>query len=330
MADLRAELASGNRSIFSEPLAAALDELRRGTEQAVLLINRRGAATFILCRDCGESLRCPDCDLPYVFHLHGGTLRCHHCGRSTAPTDRCPACNSPRIRYFGAGTQRVEAELRGRWPDLRIGRLDSDTVAARRGFESVYDDFAQGRIDVLVGTQLAAKGLDLPSVTLAAVIAADVTLNLPDYRAAERTFQLLAQVAGRAGRGPLPGRVVIQTYAPGHYAVKAAAALDVDGFADEELLRRRLLGYPPFNVLARLLIADADRARAEERGRQAAAAVAMPNVEVLGPLPSYVARRAGRYRYQVVVRAPDAATRGSALERVPPGVAIDVDPESLL
>ena len=204
IADLRAELAAGNRSIFSEPLGEALDVLRRGAEQAVLLINRRGAATFILCRDCGESLRCPDCDLPFVFHLHGGTLRCHHCGRTAPPAERCPTCNSPRIRYFGAGTQRVEAELRARWPALRVGRLDSDTVAARRGFESVYDDFAQGRIDVLVGTQLAAKGLDLPSVTLAAVIAADVTLNLPDYRAAERTFQLLTQVAGRAGRGDRP------------------------------------------------------------------------------------------------------------------------------
>ena len=330
VADLRAELASGNRSIFSAPLGDALDALRRGSEQAVLLINRRGAATFILCRDCGESLRCPDCDLPFVFHLHGGMLRCHHCGRTTTPTDRCPQCGSSRIRYFGAGTQRVEAELRGRWPALRIGRLDSDAIAARRGFESVYDDFVQGRIDVLVGTQLAAKGLDLPSVTLAAVIAADVTLNLPDYRAAERTFQLLAQVAGRAGRGPRPGRVIVQTYAPGHYAVKAAAALDVDGFADEELLRRRLLGYPPFSVIARLLVADADRSRAEERGRQAAAAVAEPKVEVLGSLPSYVARRAGRYRYQVVLRAPDAASRARALERVPAGIGIDVDPESLL
>jgi primosomal protein N' (replication factor Y) len=330
VADMRAELASGNRSIFSAPLAEALGALRRGAEQAVLLINRRGAATFILCRDCGESLRCPDCDLPFVYHLAGGSLRCHHCGRTTAPTERCPGCGSSRIRYFGAGTQRVEAELRGRWPALRVARLDSDALAGRRGFESVYDDFREGRIDVLVGTQLAAKGLDLPSVTLAAVVAADVTLNLPDYRAAERTFQLLAQVAGRAGRGPLPGRVVIQAYAPGHYAVRAAAALDVDGFADEELLRRRLLGYPPFSVLARLLVADADRGRAEERGHLAAEAVATPGVDVLGPQPSYVARRAGRYRYQVVLRAPDAATRGAALERVPPGVAIDVDPESLL
>jgi primosomal protein N' (replication factor Y) len=330
VADLRAELAGGNRSIFSTALADALGALRRGSEQAVLLLNRRGAATFILCRDCGESLRCPDCELPLVYHLEGGTLRCHHCGRSSAPTGTCPACGSARIRYFGAGTQRVEAELRARYPGLRIGRLDSDALSARRGFETIYDDFREGRTDVLVGTQLAAKGLDLPSVILAAVIAADVTLNLPDYRGAERTFQLLAQVAGRAGRGPMPGRVILQTYAPGHYAVKAAAALDVEGFADEELLRRRLLGYPPFSVLARLLVADADRARAEERGRQAAAAVAVPGAEVLGPLPSYVVRRAGRFRMQVVIRAPDAETRAAALERVPPGIAIDVDPESLL
>ena len=330
IADLRAELASGNRSIFSTALGEALASLRRGTEQAVLLLNRRGAATFILCRDCGESLRCPDCELPFVYHLDGGTLRCHHCGRSTVPADTCPKCGSGRIRYFGAGTQRVEAELRARYPGLRIGRLDSDALAARRGFETIYDDFREGRTDVLVGTQLAAKGLDLPSVTLAGVIAADVTLNLPDYRAAERTFQLLAQVAGRAGRGPLPGRVIFQTYAPAHYAVRNAAALDVDGFADDELLRRRLLGYPPFSLLARLLIADADRARAEERGRQAASAVEVAGVEVLGPLPSYVVRRAGRYRMQVVIRAPDADARAAALERVPPGIAIDVDPESLL
>lgn len=330
LVDLRAELAAGNRSIFSAPLAEALAALRPGGQQAILLMNRRGAATFILCRECGDSVRCPDCDLPLVFHLVGERLRCHHCGRSAAVPDRCPSCASLRIRYFGAGTQRVEAELQRGFPNLRVGRLDSDALAERRGFEAVYDDFREGRIDVLVGTQLAAKGLDLPSVTLAAVVAADVTLNLPDYRAAERTFQLVAQVAGRAGRGPEPGRVIVQTYAADHYALRTAGRLDVDAFAAEELGRRRLLGYPPYAALARLLVADQDRGRAEARGDEAALAVSLPGVEVLGPLPAYVARRAGRFRFQVVLRSADPVARAAALERVPAGVAIDVDPESLL
>jgi primosomal protein N' (replication factor Y) (superfamily II helicase) len=328
--DLRAELAANNRSIFSRALTEALDRLRPGEGQAILLMNRRGAASFVLCRDCGESLRCPDCDLPFVYHSEGELLRCHHCGKTAVVPERCPRCSSARIRYFGAGTQRVEAELRARHPRLRIARLDSDALARRRGFEAVYDDFRDGRIDVLVGTQLAAKGLDLPSVTLVGVIAADVTLNLPDYLAAERTFQLLAQVAGRAGRGTQPGQVIIQTYAPTHYAVTAAAHLDVDGFADEELVRRRLLGYPPYSVLARLMVADPDRSRVEARAQEVAAAVAADGVEVLGPLPAYVPRRAGRWRMQVVIRAADDARRLAALERVPAGVAVDVDPESLL
>jgi primosomal protein N' (replication factor Y) len=328
--DMRAELAAGNRSVLSEALADGLATLAPGTQQAILLINRRGAATFILCRDCGEPLRCPDCFMPLVHHLATGELRCHHDGRTAALQTRCPSCASPRIRYFGAGTQRVEAEVRSRFPHLRVGRLDSDAVAARRRFESIYDDFAAGRTDVLVGTQLAAKGLDLPAVTLVAVVAADVTLHLPDYLAAERTFQLVAQVAGRAGRGPLPGQVVIQTYAPEHPAIVAAAALDVDAFVEGELPRRKAFGYPPFGWLARLLVADADRHRGLGRAESAAAAAQGPGVDVLGPVPAWVPRRAGRWRWQIVVRAATEAARAAAVERVPPGIGIDVDPGSLL
>ncbi|MFN2483437.1 MAG: primosomal protein N' [Candidatus Limnocylindria bacterium] len=330
LVDMRAELAAGERSIFSRPLQSALTELRPGLEQAILLINRRGASTFVLCRDCGYTLRCPECDLPFVFHLDGGVLRCHHCGRTAEVPSTCPSCGSVRIRYFGAGTQRVEAELLRILPSLRVGRLDSDVIARRRGYESVYDRFRDGLVDVLVGTQMVAKGLDLPRVTLAGVIAADVTLNLPDYRAAERTFQLVAQVAGRAGRGAQAGRVLVQTYAPDHYALRSAAELDVDAFAAEELPRRRLLGYPPFSVLARIGVSDPDRARAEDRAATIRDAVSVKGVDVLGPLPAYVPRRAGRWLMQVVVRAPDADSRGAALEQVPPAAVIDVDPESLL
>jgi primosomal protein N' (replication factor Y) len=327
--DMRAELAAGNRSVLSETLADGLARLSAG-RQAILLINRRGAATFVLCRDCGEPLRCPECLMPLVHHLATAELRCHHDGRAAVLPTRCPNCNSPRIRYFGAGTQRVEAEVRSRFPRLRVSRLDSDAVAARRRFESIYDDFVAGRIDVLVGTQLAAKGLDLPSVTLAGVVAADVTLHLPDYLAAERTFQLLAQVAGRAGRGPLSGQVVIQTYAPDHPAIRAASRLDVDAFVDGELPRREAFGYPPYGWLARLLVADADRRRGEDRAEAAAAAVAGPRVDVLGPVPAWVPRRAGRWRWQVVVRAGTEDARADALERVPASIGIDVDPGSLL
>ncbi len=329
--DMRAELADGNRSVLSATLADALAALPGdGTRQAILLINRRGASTFVLCRDCGEPLRCPECQLPFVHHLATTQLRCHHDGRTAPLPSQCPSCGSRRIRYFGAGTQRVEAEVRSQLPGLRVARLDSDALSARRRFESIYDDFVAGRTDVLVGTQVAAKGLDLPTVTLAGVVAADVTLHLPDYLAAERTFQLLAQVAGRAGRGPMPGQVVIQTYAPQHSAIQAASRLDVDGFIDQELPRREAFGYPPFGFLARLLVADADRRRGEERARAAAEAVSGPDLEVLGPLPAWVSRRAGRWRWQIVIRAPSESVRAEAVARAPAGIGIDVDPGSLL
>src|SRR6185369_531728 len=217
--DLREELRSGNRGLLSGRLAEALAGLDRpNSDQAILTINRRGTASVVLCRDCGHVQTCPDCERPLVYHQAGTTLRCHHCGRATPIATRCPNCRSPRIRYLGGGTQRVEEEVRRRFPELRVGRLDRDVVERRGAAERVVDAFASGRLDILVGTTLVTKGLDIPAVTLVGVVSADVALNLPDERAAERTYQLLVQAAGRAGRGDRSGLAIIQTYQPEHAA----------------------------------------------------------------------------------------------------------------
>ncbi|TMD32056.1 MAG: primosomal protein N', partial [Chloroflexi bacterium] len=234
--DLRAELAAGNRGLLSASLAEALRTLDPTTgERAILVINRRGTASAVICRDCGTAQACPDCSRPLVFHQAGMTLRCHHCGRATPLATRCPACGSPRIRYLGGGTQRVEAEVRARFPTLRIGRLDRDVAERRGAADRIVDAFTNGRLDVLVGTSLVAKGLDIPQVTLVGIVSADVALNLPDERAAERTYQLLAQAVGRAGRGDLPGRAIVQSYQPEHPAIQAVVRGDPGTFYDAEL-----------------------------------------------------------------------------------------------
>ena len=217
--DMRAELAAGNRGLLSDALAAALDQLdaTRG-DRAILVINRRGTASVVVCRDCGHVQACPDCDRPLVYHRAGTSLRCHHCGRAWPPASRCPACASPRIRYLGGGTERVEREVKERFPSLRVGRLDRDVVERKGAADRVLDAFAGGGIDVLVGTSLVAKGLDVPEVTLVGVVSADIALNLPDERASERTYQLLAQAVGRAGRGDRPGLAFVPTYRPDHRA----------------------------------------------------------------------------------------------------------------
>lgn len=333
--DLRAELAAGNRGLLSEALSAALHELDtdRG-ERAILVMNRRGTASVVLCRDCGYVQACPDCDRPLVYHQAGMSLRCHHCGRAWPLATRCPACESPRIRYLGGGTERVEREVRDRFPGLRIGRLDRDVVEHKGAADRVLDAFADGRLDVLVGTSLVTKGLDVPQVTLVGVVSADVALNLPDERASERTYQLLAQAVGRAGRGVRPGSALIQTYRPEHRAIRAVVDGDAATFYDEELALRARFGSPPFGRLVKLTVAIADRAAAEreamelaERLRAVAVARALP-VQVAGPAPAYVAKRADRWRYNIVLRGADPV----ALLDPPPGRpwSIDVDPESLL
>ena len=333
--DMRAELAEGNRGLLSAALASALETLdTTGGDRAILLINRRGAASVILCRDCGYVQICPECQRPLVFHASAVALRCHHCGASAPVAVRCPACASVRIRYLGGGTERVEQELRVRFPKLRTARLDRDIVERKGAAARVIDDFTEGASDVLVGTSLVAKGLDVPEVTLVGVVSADIALNLPDERAAERTWQLLTQAIGRAGRGDRPGRAIVQTYQPDHPAIEAVAAADAGPFIEAELDRRRRFGSPPFGRLIKLTAAlperEAAEATAAEMVRQlrARAAELGTGVAVLGPVPAYIARRGGRWRFHVVLRGPDPATVLGGDPGSP--WSVDVDPESLL
>ncbi|MFL5721993.1 MAG: primosomal protein N' [Chloroflexota bacterium] len=333
--DLRAELAAGERGTLSRALASALAALDTAVgEQAILVLNRRGTASIVLCRDCGHVQACPDCERPLVYHQAGTTLRCHHCGRATPLASRCPACSSPRIRYLGGGTERVEREVRTTFPRLRVGRLDRDVVEHRGAAERVVDAFTEGRLDVLVGTSLVAKGLDIPSVTLVGVVSSDVALNLPDERAAERTYQLLVQAIGRAGRGERPGRAILQTYQPDHAAITAAASGDRTAFYDAELALRERFGSPPFGRLVKLTVGLADPAAAQREAEAMAsrlrdlATQRGVAVTVVGPAPAYIARRADRWRWNVVLRGEDPVALLDGGIDAP--WSVDVDPESLL
>ncbi len=333
--DLREELRAGNRSIFSRSLHAAIDGALAAGEQVMLFLNRRGAESYV-CRDCGEALTCSRCSVPLTYHAPEALLRCHECGRTAALPDRCPACGRPRIRPMGLGTQRLEGAVVATFPAARPLRWDRDTAAGRNGHQRLLDRFLRGEANVLVGTQMIAKGLDLPSVTVVGVVNADLSLRLPDYTGPERTFQLLTQVAGRAGRGPRGGRVVFQTYAPNHYAIVAAAAHDFESFYEAEMAARRPFGYPPFGRLARLVLQGADRARAHrdatdlaERLRTEVLRLGLPDTEVLGPTPAFIERRRGRYRWQITLRGGDPLPLLRDLT-LGPQWTVDMDPVSLL
>ncbi len=330
--DLRQELQAGNRGVFSRSLQSAVREALARREQVILFLNRRGSATFVNCRDCGLVVRCHMCDLPYTYHSSTEELICHRCDARLLPPTICGRCASWRIRYFGLGTQRVEEEARRNFPGARLLRWDRDVIGGKHGHEHTLDRFARGDADIMVGTQMVAKGLDIPRVTVVGVISADTALNLPDFRAAERTFQMLTQVAGRAGRHSLPGRVVIQTYAPEHFSIGAASGHDYAAFYDQEIMFRAEAGYPPFAQLLRLVYTDEDEAACRAAGEALAARLraALPLVrhgEVVGPAPCFIGKIEGRYLWQVLVRADDVHP---LLPLVPPGWTRDVDPVSLL
>lgn len=335
LVDMRMELKEGNRSIFSRALQSALERVLGQEEQAILFLNRRGAATYVFCRDCGLSLRCPRCELPLTYHRVREALVCHHCNYRRNMPNRCPRCRSERIRHYGTGTERVESELTARYPGVRTLRWDRETTRQKGAHTTILRTFANHQADVLVGTQMLAKGLDLPRITLVGVVLADVGMNLPDYRAGERTFQVLAQVAGRAGRSPLGGQVILQTFQPDHYVIQAAAHHDYRSFYEQELAHRRRLGYPPFTRLVRMEYRHHDAEKAE------AQAVALGKrirrwlkqddrraTLITGPAPAFFSRLEGQYRWQIILRGPDPVSflRGRNLR----GWRVEVNPPSLL
>jgi primosomal protein N' (replication factor Y) len=328
--------------LLSAPLHEALRHTLDAGEQAILFLNRRGFAPTILCEECGETQRCPACSVGLVLHQRTSMLRCHLCDFARDLPERCPSCDVGVLRSIGIGTEQVEAMVKEAFPSARVGRLDRDT-ASGRGIEDVLARLGAGRLDVLVGTQMVAKGHDFPGVTLVGVILADHGLSLPDFRASERTFQLLAQVAGRAGRGGKPGRVIVQSFLPEHVAVQAAAGHDYEAFCERELAARAELSYPPFSRLVAFRIDAASQARARNVGQILGEAARMTargtNVLVTGPAEAPISRVRGRFRFRLFVRGPELRTLRQVVQAVarraeetPAGVrvAIDVDPVAML
>jgi primosomal protein N' (replication factor Y) len=292
--------------VFSDELLRSIEETHRKKEQSIILLNRRGYSSFVLCRSCGESIQCPNCDVTLTYHRSEAVIVCHYCDHREAAPQKCPSCEGKYIYYVGEGTEQIEMMLVKLFPTLRIARVDRDTTSRRGAFERSLIDFGDGKIDMLVGTQLLAKGHDFPNVTLVGVVSVDAGLALPDFRAAERTFQLLTQVAGRAGRGDRAGRVLIQTYHPYHYALKHAGAQDYAGFYREEIRHRQNHTYPPFVALASLLVHGADivrvRAEALELRKELDRANPERVARILGPAPAPLARLKGEYRVQLLIK----------------------------
>jgi primosomal protein N' (replication factor Y) len=333
--DMRAELHAGNRSIFSHELRVALTETLKRGEQALLYLNRRGTATVVMCRDCGYVARCPRCDTPLTYHDSEVMLTCHGCNYRSEPPAKCPDCGSTRIRYFGLGTAKLEETVVQEFPEARIARWDRDTVREHGAHEAILSHFITGDANVLIGTQMIAKGLDLPRVTLVGIVLADTTLGLPDYRAGERAFQLLTQVSGRAGRSWRGGRAILQTYQPDHYAVQAAAGHDYTTFYARELGYRHALGYPPFTRLARLLFKDPSLDKVQSAAERAAKHLhsiisrERLSAQIVGPVPAFFAKSADIYRWQILVKSADPVAVMRHFE-VPPGAYLDIDPVDIL
>ena len=339
--DMRNELQLGNRSIFSRSLQEALEEMKERSQQGILFIHRRGHSTFVSCRSCGYVIECPNCDVSLAYHQTEAEasklLQCHYCNYVRSHPRNCPECSSPYLKFFGSGTQRVAQELTQQFPQLRFIRFDSDTTRTKGAHRHLLTQFANKEADLLVGTQMLTKGLDLPQVTLVGVMAADGLLHLADYRASERAFQTLTQVAGRAGRGDDPGRVIIQTYTPDHAVVQAVQQHEFEPFIATELAERAALNYPPYGRLILLRLSSVDAEIVEQTAQKIAEVLANTAYEILGPAPASILRVANRYRWQIMVKftdesLPQLPNWETVRSHCPPSVSltIDVDPLNMM
>ena len=334
----------GKPRVFSDELLEAIQETCERGEQSIILLNRRGYSSFILCRSCGETIQCPNCDVTLTYHRSEHVIVCHYCNHRKAVPKVCPACSKKYIYYVGEGTEQLEEMLTQLFPALRVARIDRDTTARRRVFEQSLSDFSAGKIDTLVGTQMLAKGHDFPNVTLVGVVSVDAGLALPDFRSAERTFQLITQVAGRAGRGDRPGKVLIQTYHPYHYALRHACAQDFAAFYNQEIQYRQNHSYPPFVALATILVhgPDLGRVRSDslELRKQLDAANEGRKCRILGPAPAPLSRLKGEHRFQLLLKSrsrrslrevADAALKSVSEKGVNlRSVNLEIDPVSIM
>ena len=337
--DLREEFKT-NRALFSKRLEESIEARLKLKQQTILYLNRRGFAQFVLCRDCGWVSKCPNCSVSLAFHSYERVLKCHHCDYHGKPPVTCPDCQGMKVKAFGIGTEKVEEEVIRLFPSARVARMDRDTTSKKGEHSRILRNFRQGEADILIGTQMVAKGLDFPNVTLVGVISADTSINMPDFRAAERTFQLLTQVAGRAGRGETPGEVIVQTFNPDHYSIIAAQTHDYRSFYEQEILFRSELKYPPFCRFANLICVDEQELKASERATLLASAVekvSPAEVEKIGPSPAPLARLKNQFRYHVALRSPvetrlETVVR-AALALLPPQerwrIIVDMDPLSM-
>ncbi|KQL54683.1 primosomal protein N' [Heyndrickxia shackletonii] len=342
--DMREELREGNRSIFSRELFSKLQDRLEKKQQTVLFLNKRGYSSFVMCRDCGFVIQCPHCDISLTYHRHSNQMKCHYCGYEDLVPTTCPECNSEHIRYFGTGTQKVEEEIGKLLPEARVIRMDVDTTSRKGAHEKLLQQFQEGKADILLGTQMIAKGLDFPNITLVGVLSADTMLHLPDFRSSEKTFQLLTQVSGRAGRHELEGEVVIQTYTPEHYSIELAGTQDYNRFYKQEMIMRKIGSYPPFYYLALITVSHEELMKVVSTTEKITKFIRSKISEdsvILGPVTSPIPRINNRYRYQCLIkykREPDLAKNlrlvlehfGTSKQSEGLTISIDVNPYMMM